>query len=121
MRYACLIYYDEKKLFGGAPESEEALSQCRGYGDVLKESGHYVAGEALVLTNEAITVSVRDGSMSTVDGPFMETKEMLGGFILVEARDLNEAVRLAAGHPLAKIGRIEVRAVVDFTQPRPVL
>jgi hypothetical protein len=68
-----------------------------------------------------MTVRVRDGKMSTTDGPFMETKEMLGGFLLIEARDLNEAVRIASGIPLAKLGAVEVRPIVDFSKPRPKL
>ena len=74
-----------------------------------------------MLPNEAVTVRVRDGKMSSVDGPFMETKEVLGGFILIEARDLNEAVRIGAGIPLAKLGSVEVRPVIDFSKPRPKL
>ncbi|RUZ90715.1 YciI family protein, partial [Mesorhizobium sp. M7A.F.Ca.US.006.01.2.1] len=95
--------------------------ECSGYDEVLKASGPFVTAEALVLPEEAMTVQVRDGKMSTVDGPFMETKEILGGIIVIEARDLNEAVRVASGHPLATIGFVEVRPVVDFSQPPPVL
>jgi hypothetical protein len=97
------------------------LAECAGYDEVLKASGHFVTAEALVLPDEAMTVQVRDGKMSSVDGPFMETKEILGGIIVIEARDLNEAVRVASGHPLATIGFVEVRPVVDFSQPPPVL
>jgi hypothetical protein len=68
-----------------------------------------------------MTVQVRDGKMSATDGPFMETKEMLAGFLVVEARDLNEAVRIAAGIPLARVGSVEVRPFVDFSKPRPRL
>ena len=121
MRYACLIYYHPRTLFGGSPQADAALAECAGYDEVLKASGHFVTAEALVLPEEAMTLQVRDGKMSAVDGPFMETKEMLGGIIVIEARDLNEAVRVASGHPLATIGHIEVRPVVDFSQPRPVL
>jgi hypothetical protein len=74
-----------------------------------------------VLPEDAMTIRVRDGKMSTVDGPFMETKEVLGGFIIIDAPDLNEAVRVMSGHPLAKIGSVEVRPVVDFSEPRPEL
>ena len=91
------------------------------YDDKLKESGHFVMGEALELPEAAMTVQVRDGKMSAIDGPFMETKEMLGGIVLIEARDLNEAVRVASGHPLARMGSVEVRPVVDFSQPPPQL
>lgn len=121
MRYACLIYYDPQTLFGGSVEANAALDQCATYDVKLKETGHFVMGEALVLPDEAMTVQVRDGKMAAVDGPFMETKEMLGGVIVIEARDLNEAVRVTSGHPLARIGSIEVRPVVDFSQPRPHL
>jgi hypothetical protein len=121
MRYACLIYYHPKTLFGGSPAANAVLAECAGYDEVLKASGHFVTGEALVLPEEAMTVQVRDGKMSSVDGPFMETKEILGGIIVIEARDLNEAVRVASGHPLATIGFVEVRPVVDFSQPPPVL
>jgi hypothetical protein len=121
MRYACLIYYNPKKLFGGSPEANAVLEECSTYDDKLKESGHFVMGEALELPEAAMTVQVRDGKMSAVDGPFMETKDMLGGIILIDAHDLNEAGRVASGHPLARLGSVEVRPVVDFSQPRPEL
>jgi hypothetical protein len=121
MRYACLIYYDPKKLFDQSPESSAVLAECSGYDDKLKETGHFVAGEALELPESAMTARVRNGKMSTVDGPFIETKEMLGGFMVIEAADINEAVRIGGGHPLARLGSVEVRPVVDFSQPPPVL
>lgn len=121
MRYACLIYYDPQTLFGGSPEADGVLAECSTYDEVLTASGHFVAGEALTMPNEAKTVRMRGGKISTVDGPFMETKEMLGGFIIIEARDLSEAVQVAAGVPQARIGTIEVRPIVDFSQPRPEL
>ncbi len=121
MRYACLIYYDPKTLFGGSPEANAVLDECSTYDDKLKQSGHYVASEALVMPDDAMTVQVRDGKMSAVDGPFVETKEMLGGIVVIEAEDLNEAVRVAAGMPHARVGSVEVRPVVDFSQPRPAL
>ena len=121
MRYACLIYYHPQTLFGGSPEAKAALEECEGYDETLKQSGHFVAGEALELPEGAMTVQVRDGKMSAVDGPFMETREMLGGIVVIEARDLNEAARVASGHPLARIGSIEVRPVVDFSTPPPQL
>lgn len=121
MRYACLIYYDPQTLFGGSPEADGVLAECSTYDEVLTASGHFVAGEALTMPNEAKTVRMRGGKISTFDGPFMETKEMLGGFIIIEARDLSEAVQVAAGIPQARIGTIEVRPIVDFSQPRPEL
>lgn len=119
MRYTCLIYYDPKKLFGGSPEANAALSECAGYDEKLKESGHFVAAEALEMPENAMTVQVREGKMSAVDGPFMETKDMLGGIVIIEAPDLNEAARVASGHPLARIGSLEVRPVVDFSTEPP--
>jgi hypothetical protein len=80
-----------------------------------------VGNEALQLPSETVTIRVRDGKMSSTDGPFMETKEVLGGFLMIEARDLNEAIRLAGGIPLARVGTVEVRPVVDFSKPRPQL
>lgn len=68
-----------------------------------------------------MTVRVRDGKPSTTDGPFMETKEVLGGIVIIEASDLNEAVQVAAGFPHASLGSVEVRPLVDFTKPRPRL
>ncbi|WP_117193189.1 YciI family protein [Rhizobium terrae] len=121
MRYACLIYYDPKILFNGSPESNTALAGCAGYDDVLKASGHFIVGEALEMPESAMTVQVRNEKMSATDGPFMETKEMLGGIVIIEAQDLNEAAKVAGGHPLARIGSIEVRPLVDFSTEPPQL
>ena len=121
MRYVCLIYFDPKKVFNDSPEAREVLDAVGAHNAQLKASGHMLATEALTLPNEAITVRVRDGKMSATDGPFMETKEVLGGFILIEARDLNEAIGIAAKVPLAKLGAVEVRPLVDFSKPRPKL
>jgi len=121
MRYACLIYYNPKTLFDGSPEANAVLEECSTYDEKLKESGHFVMGEALEMPDSAMTVQLRDGKVSATDGPFMETKEMLGGIVLIEAGDLNEAARVASGHPLARLGFIEVRPVVDFSTPPPQL
>ncbi|WP_104203877.1 YciI family protein [Billgrantia saliphila] len=121
MRYACFIYYDPKVLFGGSPEANAVLETCSSYDETLKASGHFVMAEALELPESGQTVRMRQGEVLATDGPFMETKEVLGGLILIEAQDLDEAARVASGHPLASIGAIEVRPVVDFSQPRPIL
>jgi hypothetical protein len=121
MRYVCLIYFDPKLAFNGSPESEAILNETGPYSAELRASGRFVSGEPLTLPNEAMTVRVRDGKLSATDGPFMETKEMLGGFTVIEARDLNDAVQVAARHPYAKLGAVEVRPVVDFSKPRPRL
>ena len=121
MRYVCLIYFDPHQVFNGSPEAEAVLAELGPHAAELKASGHLVMGQPLTLPQEAMTVKVRDGKMSATDGPFMETKEMLGGFTLIEARDLNEAVQVAGRHPYAKLGFIEVRPVVDYSKPRPRL
>ncbi|APR81733.1 Hypothetical protein A7982_07082 [Minicystis rosea] len=121
MRYACLIYFDPRNVFDQSPEAEAALREAGPYNEELRASGHLVTEGALQLPDQAMTVHVRDGKMSATDGPYMETKEVLGGFIVIEARDLNEAVRIGAGIPLAKLGFVEVRPFVDFTKPRPKL
>lgn len=121
MKYACLIYYDPKELFGGKPEANAALEKCEGHDDQLKASGNFVFGEALEMPENAMTVTVRAGKMSATDGPFMESKDMLGGIVVIEAKDLNDAARIAGTHPLAAIGAIEVRPVVDFSEAPPVL
>lgn len=120
MRYACLVYFDPKNVFDRSPEAEAVLGEVGAVNEELRKSGHLVTDAALQLPDQAMTVKVRDGKTSTTDGPFIETKEMLGGIMIVEARDLNEAVRLAAKIPLAKLGAIEVRPLVDFSKPRPV-
>jgi hypothetical protein len=121
VRYACLIYFDPQKVFSQSPEAQAVLRDAGPYDAELKASGHMVAAHALTLPQAAMTVRVRDGRMAATDGPFMETKEMLGGFILIEALDLDEAVRIAAGIPFARLGAIEVRPLVDYSQPRPKL
>jgi hypothetical protein len=121
MRYACLVYFDPQKVFNQSQEAEAVLRDSGPYDEQLRANGHMVTSEALELPDQAMTVRVRDGKMSAVDGPFIETKEALGGFIVIEARDLNEAVRIASGIPLAKLGSVEVRPVVDYSKPRPQL
>ncbi len=121
MQYVCLIYFDPQQVFDQSAESNAVLAAVGQYNDDLKASGHYVTSQALTLPNEAMTVRVRAGKMSATDGPFMETREMLAGFILIEARDLNEAVQIAARDPFARLGAIEVRPVVDYSKPRPKL
>jgi hypothetical protein len=121
VRYACLIYFDPQKVFDQSAEANAVLNASGAYNAELKANGHMVMSEALTLPNEAMTLQVRNGKMSATDGPFLETKEHLGGFVLVEARDINEAMQLAAGIPLAKLGFVEVRPVVDYSKPRPKL
>jgi len=118
MRYACLIYFDAKKVFNQSPEAEAVLRAVGPHDAELKASGHLVSAIALQLPATARTVQVRDGEISATDGPFMETKEALGGVAVIEARDLSEAVRIGAGIPFATLGSIEIRPLVDFSAPR---
>lgn len=109
MKYLCLVYCDESSLHS-APDSP-ADSECHAYDRELAKSGHRVAAEALEPVQTATTVRVRNGHVSITDGPFAETKEQLAGFYLIESRDLNEAIQLAAKIPPARVGSIEVRPV----------
>jgi hypothetical protein len=121
MRYLCLIY-DEESIIEGMPkdESDAFMGEYFAFTEGIRESGQYIAGEALHPVSTATTVRIRNGKLSTTDGPFAETKEQLGGFYLIEAHDLNEAIQVAAKIPSARYGSIEVRPVVDFSQqPQP--
>lgn len=120
MKYLCLIYDEEAKLNDMSPaEGEAFMGEYFAFTEGIRQSGHYVAGEALHPVATATTVRIRNGSVSNTDGPFAETKEQLGGFYLIEARDLNDAIQVASRIPSARIGSIEIRPVVDFSQPQP--
>ena len=105
MKYLCLVYMDEKTL-DAVPDSD-----CMAYSESLRKSGRYITGEALQPVHTATTVRVREGKMSMTDGPFAETKEQLAGFYLIDAKDLDEAVQVAAKIPPARVGSIEVRPI----------
>ena len=113
--------YRSEEVFDGSLESNAVLAAVGPHDEALKANGQLVFAQALALPAEAMTVQVRGGKMSTTDGPFMETKEMLGGLTVIEAPDLNAAVQLAAGIPFAQLGSVEVRPVPDYTKPRPEL
>jgi hypothetical protein len=117
MRYLCLIYDDETKMNAARATNGDALMKEYGaFTEGIKKNGKYVAGEALHPVSSATTIRVRNGKTSTTDGPFAETKEQLGGFYLIDATDLNEALQIAAKIPSARSGSIEVRPVVDFSK-----
>jgi hypothetical protein len=105
MKYLCLVYMREQDLTA-VPDRD-----CMAFGDTLRASGRYLAAEALQPVETATTVRVRDGKVAITDGPFAETKEQLAGFYLIEARDLDEALQVAARIPPARAGTIEVRPV----------
>lgn len=113
MKYLCLIYGNEGQLNAMDPAELEAIDQeCRAYCSQLKASGRCLGAEALDSVSTATTVRVRNGKVMLTDGPFAETKEQLGGFYMIEAPDLNEALRIAAGIPPARLGSIEVRPLL---------
>jgi hypothetical protein len=118
MRYLCLIYDEEKKLGAmSKSESDAFMGEYFAFTEGIRKSGHYLAGEALQPIQTATTVRVRNGKVSATDGPFAETKEQLGGFYLIEARDLNDAIQIASKIPSARLGSIEVRPIMEFEQP----
>ncbi len=117
MKYLCLIYDEEKKFAAmSKSEGDAIMGEYFAFTEGIRKSGHYVAGEALHPVKTATTVRVRSGQLMTTDGPFAETTEQLGGYYLIEARDLNEAIQVAAKIPSAKIGSVEVRPIVDFSK-----
>jgi len=119
MKYLCLIYSDEKNLATMSKSDMDALmSEYNQFTESIKKSGQYIGGEALQPVHTATTVRIRNGKMSTTDGPFAETKEQLGGFYFIEARDLNDAIQVASRIPSAKHGSIEVRPIEDFSKYR---
>jgi hypothetical protein len=97
-------------------ESDAMMGEYFTFTDDIRKNGQYQAGEALQPVATATTVRVRNGKVSTTDGPFAETKEQLGGFYLVSARDLNEAIQIASRIPSARLGSIEIRPVIEFNQ-----
>jgi hypothetical protein len=115
MQYLLLIY-EEEKAWNALSEAERGkiYGEYMSFTGEIKSSGHWKGGAPLQPIHTATTVRVRDGKVSTTDGPFAETREQLGGFYLVEAKDLDEATRLAARIPGAKLGSIEVRPVLPI-------
>ena len=115
MKYLCLVYHQEAEI-DALPGSEydAIVNEVLEYREDLRQGGHYITSSPLQSVQAATTIRVRNGAMSITDGPFAETKEQLGGFYLIEARDLNEAIRLASRMPPARIGCIEVRPLKEF-------
>jgi hypothetical protein len=115
MKYLCLIYDDEQKMAGMTKDEGEAfMGEYFAFTEGIKKSGHYLGGNALQPVSTATTLRNRSGKLSTTDGPFAETKEQLGGYYLIEARDLNDALQVAAKIPSARTGSVEVRPIQEF-------
>jgi len=118
MRYICIVHADPARFEALSPEQRVDLDRrSLAYDRELTDKGHYVISEAIQDGSSAVLVRSRKGTVSNTDGPYMETKEQMAGFILVEARDMNEAVRLASGIPMAEMGTIEVRPIYDIPVP----
>lgn len=114
MKYLCLAYEEEGKLDALSRAEWDVLrAETLDYVEDLRRNGRLVVTHALQSVRSATTVRVRQGRVATTDGPFAETKETLGGFFLIEARDLNEAIQVAAKWPSARLGSIEVRPIED--------
>ena len=116
MRYLCLIY-DNEKAWEKMPkeESDAVFGEYYTFTEGIKQSGQHLGGEALQPSPTATTVRVRNGKVATTDGPFAETKEQLGGYYLIDARDLNDAIQVAAKIPSARYGAVEVRPIMEMT------
>jgi hypothetical protein len=113
MQYLCLVYQDDKKIVALPDKELDAIvGACTSWIEDLEASGHHVFSAGLQAVSTAITLRERDGRMSSTDGPFAETKEHLGGFTIIAARDLNEAIAIASKLPAAKIGTVEVRPIL---------
>jgi hypothetical protein len=116
MKYICLGYIEANK-FESLPENERnaMMDECFTYDDVLRKNGHFAGGEALQNASTAVTLRWKDGKVAITDGPYAETKEQLGGILILEARDLNHAIQLMSKHPGVKAGPFEIRPAADLT------
>src|SRR5262245_28646626 len=110
MKFVCLGFIDEKK-FAQIPQAEalRMMDECFAYDDELRRGGHFVGGEALDSAQNAVTLRTKDGELEITDGPYAETKEMLGGILLLEARDMEHAIALMSKHPGVRMGPFEIR------------
>src|ERR1700760_168174 len=115
MKYICLGYYQPAK-FEAMSESERnaMLDECFSYDDELRKNGHFAGGEALQPASTAMTLYWKNGKVAVTDGPYAETKEQLGGILVLEARDLNHAIQLMSQHPGVKTGPFEIRPVANL-------
>jgi hypothetical protein len=115
MKYLCLIYSEEKQMGAmSGPQLQALMGEYNAFTQSVQESGQLLGANRLQPTRSATTVRVREGKVSTTDGPFAETKEQLGGYYLIEATDLNAAIQVASRIPTAKLGCIEVRPIFEL-------
>lgn len=110
MKYVCMGFYDEAKFATIPPEqAQKMMEECFAYDDELRRGGHFISGEALDTVKNAVSLRMNNGKVEVSDGPFVETKETLGGILFLEARDLNHAIALMSKHPGMKMGPWEIR------------
>jgi hypothetical protein len=115
MKYVCLGYIEPGKLENTPePERNAMFDECFSYDDVLRKNGHFAGGQALQPPANAVTLRFRGGKVSVTDGPYAETKEQLGGILILEANDLNHAIQLMSRHPGVKAGPFEIRPAADL-------
>ncbi len=117
MKYVCLGYIEAGK-FENMPESERnaMVDTCFTYDDVLRRNGHFAGGEALQPPGSAVTLRFQGGKVTVTDGPYAETKEQIGGILILEARDLNHAIQLMSKHPGVRAGPFEIRPAADLSE-----
>lgn len=115
MKYLCLVYVNEKTIEALSPTESQALDdESLGHDNTLKKSGHLLAAQALEPARKAATIRVCAGKASITDGPYAEAREHVGGFLLIDARDWNEALQIASKVPVARFGAIELRGIKEL-------
>jgi hypothetical protein len=118
MRFLCLVYHEEEKLAAlSQHEMDSLVGACMGWAEDLENRGQHIVSAGLQSARTAATVRIRNGKVSATDGPFAETKEVLGGFTLINAKNFDEALQIAANFPAARIGSMEVRPVLEPGEP----
>lgn len=116
MKFVCLGYIDQHKLENVSESDSRALmDECFVYDDELRRNGHFTGGEALQPARTAVTLRFRDGKVAVTDGPYAETREQIGGILVLEARDLEHAIELMSKHPGVRSGPFEIRPAADLT------
>ena len=117
MKFICLGYIEEGKA-EAMPKNElnAAMDECFRYDDVLRKNGHFAGGEALQGPKSAVTLRWKDGKAVPTEGPYAQTKEQIGGILILEAKDLNHAIELMSKHPGVKLGPFEIRPAADLSE-----
>ena len=117
MKYICLGYMEAGKFEAMSDSERNAfVDACFSYDDVLRKNGHFAGGDALQTANNAVTLRFRNGKVMVTDGPYAETKEQLGGILVLEAKDLNHAIQLMSKHPGVRAGPFEIRPAADLSE-----